>query len=98
MDLTTVTDDEVCSFLASRIRSERLRQGYSQAVMAEKSGIALRTYKRIESTGTGSIQNLIVILRSVDRITAIKLLFPTPNTAPRLTLVERVQKIAELNK
>lgn len=95
MDLTKVTNDAVCSFLASRIRAERLRQGHSQTVMAKKSGIALRTYKRIEQTGTGSIQNLIIILRTLERITAITLLLPTPNTTPRPTLIERVQKIAE---
>ena len=96
MDLNNVTNDEVCSFLASRIRFERLRQGYSQALMAEKSGIALRTYKRIEQTGTGSIQNLVIILRTFERIAAIALLLPAPKATPRPTLIERVQKIAEI--
>ncbi|MDP2759948.1 MAG: helix-turn-helix transcriptional regulator [Sideroxyarcus sp.] len=95
MDLTSITNDKVCSFLASQIRSERLRQGYSQAVMAEKSGIPLRTYKRIESNGMGSIQNLIIILRALERIMALKLLFPLHNMKPRTTIIARVQKIAE---
>lgn len=43
MDLSSRTNEDVCSFLASRIRAERLRHGFSQVVMAEKSGIALRT-------------------------------------------------------
>lgn len=98
MDLTSITNDEIGSFLASRIRSERLRKGYSQAVMAEKSGIALRTYKRIELTGTGSIQNLVVILRTLERIRAIEVLFPAPITKPRLTTIDRVMVIAEVAK
>lgn len=81
--------------MASRIRSERTRQGFSQAVMAEKSGIALRTYKRIELTGAGSIQNLIVILRTLGRIRAVEVLFPPPAANPRPTIVERTQMIAE---
>lgn len=94
MNLASATNKEVCSFLASRIRSERLRQGYSQAEMAEKSGIALRTYKRIELTGTGTIQNLIVILRALERIRTVELLFPLPTAKPRLTLVDRAEIIA----
>lgn len=95
MDLTSITNDKVCSFLASKIRSERLRQGYSQAIMAEKTGIPLRTYKRIESNGMGNIQNLIFILRALGRIEALKLLFPLPNIKPTTTIIARVQKIAE---
>lgn len=95
MDLTSITNEKVCSFLASQIRSERLRQGFSQATMAERAGIPLRTYKRIESNGMGSIQNLIIILRALERIMALKLLFPLPNITPRTTIIGRVQKIAE---
>lgn len=94
MDLTKANDKQTCSFLASRIRSERIRQGYSQATMAETSGIPLRTYKRIELTGKGSIQNLILILRTFERIAALNLLFPSPEKSSRLTIIERVQMIA----
>lgn len=63
--------------------------------MAKKTGIALRTYKRIELTGTGSIENLIIILRTFGRIRAVELLFPSPVVNQRPTLVERAQAIAE---
>jgi transcriptional regulator with XRE-family HTH domain len=95
MDLSSITDDEICAFLASQIRAERLRRGYSQATMANTSGIALRTYKRIELRGTGSIRNLIIIMRTLERITAVKLLFPQSIPNARLTIFERVQQIAE---
>ncbi len=96
MDLTSITNEEVGSFLASRIRSERLRQGYTQEVMAKKSRIALRTYKRIELYGTGSIQNLIIILRTFERIRAVELLLPSPAIKPRFTIIERAKKIADV--
>lgn len=95
MDLTSIPDHDVCKFLASRIRSERLRQGYSQVLMAEKSGIPLRTYKRIELMGTGTIQNLIVILRALGRVRAIEVLFPAP-VPPRPTIMERANMIADV--
>lgn len=94
MELESIDNKGVCSFLASRIRAERLKRRHSQAVMARISGIPLRTYKRIELTGTGSIENLIVILRTFERLAAIKLLLPHPETPPRLTIIERVQKLA----
>lgn len=97
MDLTPLSNDEVCVYLAARIRSERLRQGFSQFSMSERTGIALRTYKRIELTGRGSIQNLVIILRALDRIAAIRILLPTSKLAPRPSIQERVQIIAEKN-
>lgn len=64
-------------------------------MMAEKTGIALRTYKRIELTGTGSIQNLIIIMRTLGRIRAVEVLFPSPVSKPRPTIVERAKMIAK---
>lgn len=84
--------------MAAQIRHERLRQGYTQATMARLSGIPLRTYKRIELSGTGSIQNLIVILRTLDRIKAVGLLIPPPTEEKRISIVERINIIAEVAK
>lgn len=95
MDLTLASNEEIVSFLASRIRSERLRQGYTQANMAEKSGIPLRTYKRIELTGMGNIQNLIQILRVLGRIRAIEIILPSPPGKLHTNIVDRVKKIGE---
>jgi len=62
--------------------------------MAEKSKIPIRTYKRIELTGTVNIQNLIVILRAFERLTALQLLFPLPASTPRLSNIDRIPKLA----
>lgn len=97
MDLTSLSNDEVCLYLASRIRSERIRQGLTQLSMSEKTGIALRTYKRIELTGAGSMQNLVIILRALDRITAIRILIPSTELTHRPTILDRIQLIAEKN-
>lgn len=96
MEMPSKTTNELCSFVASRVRAERLRQGYSQEKMAIKAGIALRTYKRFELCGNGTISNLIKILRALDRISVLKymVLMPKPAT-PKPTLVERLQQTAE---
>jgi hypothetical protein len=46
--------------------------------MALKAGIALRTYKRIELSGKGTLDNLIAICRVMDRINMLGVLFPSP--------------------
>ena len=94
MNLSHSSNDEVSIFLAARIRSERLRQGYSQATLAKLSNIPLRTYKRIELSGQGSIYNLILILRVLGRIRVIEALFPTPTSKSHQNVVDRVKAIA----
>lgn len=98
MDLTTLPDSQILSYLASQIRAERLRRGYSQASMSKYTGIPLRTYKRIELAESGSIQNLIVILRALERTNTIKLLFPSPEKTTRTSLAERIHKLATKSK
>lgn len=98
MDLTTKSNLEVTDFLAATIRSERLRQGYSQQSFAFKAGISLRTYKRMELSGDGSIHNLILILRTLGRIRAIEILFPPILTKPHVGVVERVKEISMKRK
>ncbi|WP_459721364.1 helix-turn-helix domain-containing protein [Sideroxyarcus sp. TK5] len=94
MDLHLISDDAVCKFLASQIRAARLQRKFSQSDMAAKTGIALRTYKRIELGGNGSIVNLIVILRTLDRLAAIKLLLPSSHLQQRVSIVERITQVA----
>jgi transcriptional regulator with XRE-family HTH domain len=42
-----------------QLKRLRLAQGWSQEVLAEKSGIALSTLKLLEARGSGSFQRLI---------------------------------------
>lgn len=93
MDLTIKNDVEVSTFIAAKIRAERLRQGFSQQSFALQVGISLRTYKRIELSGEGSIHNLILILRALGRIRAIEVLFPPILTKTHIGLVDHMKKI-----
>ncbi len=91
MDLTSSTIPEICSFLAARIRAARLDKKCSQKVMAEAAGIPLRTYKRIELKGNGSIKNLVQILRALGKIRGLEVLIPQPSSRP--TKIERVERV-----
>lgn len=84
--------NQICSFLASRIRAERLRNGLTQEQMSKKSGIPLRTYKRFETSGFGSMGNLIKLLKAFDRLRILELLFPSP-AASHQSIIARFQQI-----
>ena len=43
-----LTDTELCSRIAAKIKTVRLRQNMSQAELADKSGVSISTIKRME--------------------------------------------------
>ena len=71
--------DEVARQLADRIRAERLRQGWKQETLAERSGVSLPTIRRYERTGRTSVGNLLRLCHALGRLDAFTdLLKPPP--------------------
>jgi len=67
--------------LGRAIRDRRIAQGLSQFEISERSGVPLRTWKRLEGEGQGSLRHLIqavIALRCEDNLA---LLFPIPAAA-----------------
>ena len=54
--------------LARRVRAERLRRGWKQSTLAERSGVSLPTVRRYERTGRTSIENLLRICYALGRL------------------------------
>jgi transcriptional regulator with XRE-family HTH domain len=79
-----------------RVRGERVRNGYSQENFAEKAGVALRTYKRFELSGVGSIETLTRILMAMGHARGFFTLFPHPKPANQVTLVEQIDAMSKL--
>lgn len=92
--LQSATERDIGKYLAMRVRGERVRNGFSQSAFAEKAGVALRTYKRFELSGVGSIETLARILMALGHARGFYTLFPHPKPAVQLTLVERIQVIS----
>lgn len=69
--------------LRDRVRFERRRQTLSQAAFAEVCGIPLRTFKRYESTGTGSIELLVKIAQGFGRARGFDSIFPPQPLNPQ---------------
>lgn len=77
--------DTLLILLRDRVRFERRRQKLSQAAFAEKCGIPLRTFKRYESTGTGSIELLVRIAQGFGRAPGFDSIFPAQPLLPKQT-------------
>ncbi|MEM1618970.1 MAG: multiprotein bridging factor aMBF1 [Desulfurococcaceae archaeon] len=68
-----IEDLEVVEDYASRIRSARESLGWSQEVLAQKTGETVSTIKRIES---GRLKPSIELARKLERVLGVKLLEP----------------------
>jgi transcriptional regulator with XRE-family HTH domain len=93
--LLSANEKGISKYLAGRARGERVKNGYSQAAFAEKAGIALRTYKRFELGGVGSIETLVRIVIAMDHARGFLTLFPMPQPIAQMTLTERIRAISE---
>ena len=83
------TSQELRQELGRTIRDRRIAQGLSQLEISERSGVPLRTWKRLEGEGEGSLRHLIqaaITLRCEDNLA---LLFPAPSATSMDELLAR---------
>jgi transcriptional regulator with XRE-family HTH domain len=93
--LRSANAEQIAKYLAMRVRAERVRNGHSQQLFAEKAGVALRTYKRFELSGDGSIETLVRILMGLEHARGFFTLFPQPHLPAPVTLSERIQAMSK---
>lgn len=75
------TVSEMQSELGARLRARRVALNLSQAEAAQRAGIAYRTWRRLETEGRASIEDMIkaaFVLRCQE---ALEALFPPPAAA-----------------
>jgi hypothetical protein len=72
------SEAEVCTYLAAKIRRARRSRKESQEVFAERIGVPLRTYKRFEAHGKGTLETFVRALRGIGRTHYMFMLFPQP--------------------
>lgn len=80
--------------LGQALRDRRIAYGWSQAEIAERSGVPLRTWRRLEGQGQGSVRHLIqaaIALRCEDNLA---LLFPLPAASSMDELLARAAATA----
>ena len=85
---------ELAASLGQRIKVRRLGMGYTQADAAARAGVAYRTWRRLESEGKASIEDLVraaIALRCEREFAA---LFPEPAATSMDALLQQ-QKAAQ---
>jgi transcriptional regulator with XRE-family HTH domain len=86
------TSSELIEELASRIRVRRLAMELSQQDAAQRSGIAYRTWRRLETEGKASIEDLIKAAIALRCEEALEALFPAPSATSLDELLRRQAK------
>ena len=72
------TPSEILQDLAGRIKARRVALGWPQLEAAQRAGVAYRTWRRLETEGQASLEDMVkaaVALRCEDALGA---LFPLP--------------------
>ena len=87
------TQIELTQALGQHIKARRLGLGWTQAETAEPAGVAYRTWRRLESEGKASIEDLVraaIALRCEQDLAA---LFPEPAASSMDDLLARQQVV-----
>lgn len=69
---------EIADLLAGRVKALRLERGWTQQELADRSGIALATYRRFERTGRISLERLLKLAVILDAQGGFENLFTLP--------------------
>jgi transcriptional regulator with XRE-family HTH domain len=77
-----MSDNLVLEELGKRIARRRIDSNFSQAELAEESGVSKRTVERIESGSAAKTSNLIRILRILDLMDGVNNLVPEVGVRP----------------
>lgn len=70
-----LTPQGVLSEIAEKHKQLRKKKGYTQAELAERSGVSLGSLKRFEQSGQISFENLLKLAHILDRLNDFKAIF-----------------------
>lgn len=82
MGITDLSDKAAMKLIGERIQKERLNQNLTQAELAERAGIGVRTVKSLEAGQKPTVDTLIRALRVLGRLGAIDAFLPEPGLSP----------------
>lgn len=78
LSLISNSPDNIIQGIATRVRERRLELNLTQKSFASKTGIALPTYRRFESTGEISLRGLALIALTLEKTEELNQLFSSP--------------------
>lgn len=68
VDFYLKTPEQTSHELAHKLRQLRLNRKWKQTTLAERSGVSLGSLRRFESTGKVSLQNLLKLAFTLNRL------------------------------
>lgn len=91
-----LTDTELCSRIAAKIRAVRLKQNMSQAELADKSEVSISTIKRMEDGEIKNFDSLIRVLRILGKLDIFVPLIEEEQLSPNeyYEMVSKIKKHA----
>ena len=84
--------------MGRRIKTRRLALNLTQAEAAAKSGVAYRTWRRMETEGSASIEDLIRAAIALRCEQGLSTLFPEPAAGSMDELLQAQQAAAKLTQ
>lgn len=94
-NLRTWPEHQICTYLATKVRAARREYKESQASLAERAGIPLRTYKRFETHGRANLETFVQVLRAIGRTEYLFMLFSPPaRVPPRPSVEDRLKQLS----
>lgn len=83
MEITAITsNDATLVEIGQRLKDARIGFPLTQAQLAERSGVSLRTIANLESGHDITFGNLISILRALGLLSRLELIAPRPEVRP----------------
>lgn len=78
-----LTNEEVLAEMGRRLAAARIRLRLTQAELAAKAGISVRTYRRLEKgAGLGSLEAFVSVLRAFRFLDRLEVLLPPDRPSP----------------
>ena len=76
------SDSAILARLGDRIKQERLNQNLTQANLAQNAALSLIVVRRLENGRGCTLENLVRILRSLNKLDQLDLFLPEPGVSP----------------
>ena len=86
------TPQEVLHTLASKLKTLRIQQNWTQSTLAKRSGVSLGSLRRFEQTGEISLHSLVLLASALGRLDDFATIL-TPLPATSLDELEKQQTI-----
>lgn len=85
---------ELAQAIGARVRARRLSFGWSQVEAADRAGVSYRTWRRMETEGRASIDDLVRAAIALRCEQDLRALFPEPTATNMDALLERQRREA----